>query len=31
VLDWFGHRVLSWRVSIPMEAAFCVETTALLI
>ena len=26
VLDWFGRRVLSWRVSITMEAAFCVET-----
>jgi putative transposase len=26
VLDWFSRRVLSWRVSIKMEAAFCVET-----
>jgi len=26
VLDWFSHRVLSWRVSITMEAAFCIET-----
>ena len=26
VLDWFTRRVLSWRVSITMEAAFCVET-----
>jgi putative transposase len=26
VLDWFSRRVLSWRLSIPMEAAFCVET-----
>src|SRR5512140_2108921 len=26
VLDWFSRRVLSWRVSISMEAAFCVET-----
>ena len=26
VLDWFGRRVLSWRLSITMEAAFCVET-----
>lgn len=26
VLDWFSRRVLSWRVSITMEAAFCVET-----
>ena len=22
---WFSRRVLSWRVSITMEAAFCVE------
>jgi putative transposase len=26
VLDWFNRRVLAWRVSITMEAAFCVET-----
>ena len=26
VVDWFSRRVLSWRVSITMEAAFCVET-----
>ena len=26
VLDWFSRRVLPWRVSITMEAAFCVET-----
>src|SRR5450432_328541 len=26
VLDWFNRRVLSWRLSITMEAAFCVET-----
>jgi putative transposase len=26
VLDWSSRRVLSWRVSITMEAAFCVET-----
>jgi putative transposase len=26
VLDWFSRCVLSWRVSITMEAAFCVET-----
>ena len=26
VLDWFTRRVLSWRVSISMEASFCVET-----
>lgn len=25
VADWFSRRVLSWRVSISMEAAFCVE------
>ena len=26
VLDWASRRVLAWRVSITMEAAFCVET-----
>ena len=26
VLDWFSRRVLSWGISITMEAAFCVET-----
>jgi putative transposase len=26
VLDWLSRRVLSWRVSITMEASFCVET-----
>jgi transposase InsO family protein len=26
VLDWCSRRVLLWRVSITMEAAFCVET-----
>jgi putative transposase len=26
VLDWASRRVLSWRVSITMGAAFCVET-----
>ncbi len=26
VLDWFSRRVLSWKLSITMEAAFCVET-----
>src|SRR5450756_2568049 len=26
VLDWATRRVLSWRVSITTEAAFCVET-----
>jgi putative transposase len=25
VLDWFSRCVLSWRLSITMEAAFCVE------
>jgi putative transposase len=25
VMDWFSRRVLSWRVSVTMEAAFCVE------
>ena len=24
VIDWFSRRVLSWRVSITLEAAFCV-------
>jgi putative transposase len=24
VLDWFSRRVLSWRVSITMDASFCV-------
>src|SRR3979490_275722 len=26
VVDWATRRVLSWRLSITMEAAFCVET-----
>ena len=26
VLDWFSRRVLSWRLSITMEASFCIET-----
>ena len=26
VLDWFSRRVLSWRLLITMEAAFCVAT-----
>ncbi len=26
VLDWCSRRVLSWRLSVSMEAAFCVET-----
>jgi putative transposase len=25
VMDWFSRRVLTWRVSIGMETAFCVE------
>lgn len=25
VVDWFSRRVLTWRLSITMEAAFCVE------
>lgn len=25
VLDWFSRRVLSWRLSITMDAGFCVE------
>ena len=25
VVDWFSRRVLSWRISITLEAAFCVE------
>jgi len=28
VLDWFSRRVLSWRVSITLEAAFCIEALA---
>src|SRR5947199_3141504 len=28
VLDWATRRVLSWRLSITMEAALCVETLA---
>ena len=26
VLDWYSRRVLSWRLSITMDVAFCVET-----
>jgi putative transposase len=29
VLDWFSRRVLSWRVSITMEAAFRNVSTTL--
>ena len=25
VVDWFSRRVLSWRLSITMEAEFCIE------
>ena len=25
VVDWFTRRVLSWRLSITMEVAFCIE------
>ena len=25
VLDWFTRRVLAWRVSITLEADFCIE------
>jgi putative transposase len=25
VVDWFSRRVLSWRLSITMEASFCIE------
>jgi putative transposase len=25
VLDWFSRRVLSWKLSITMEASFCIE------
>jgi putative transposase len=24
VLDWISRRVLSWRLSITMEASFCI-------
>ena len=24
-IDWFSRRVLAWRLSITLEAAFCVE------
>ena len=24
-IDWYSRRVLSWRVSITMDAAFCIE------
>lgn len=25
VVDWFSRRVLSWKLSITMEADFCIE------
>ena len=25
VVDWFSRRVLAWRLSITMEASFCIE------
>ena len=25
VLDWFSRRVLAWRLSITLEAAFCLD------
>jgi putative transposase len=25
VIDWFSRRVLSWQLSITMEAALCIE------
>src|SRR5688572_15260119 len=25
VMDWYSRRVLSWRVSNTMDAAFCIE------
>lgn len=25
VVDWFSRRVLSWRLSITLETAFCIE------
>jgi putative transposase len=31
VLDWFSRRVLSWRVSITMEAAFFVPPSSLAV
>jgi transposase InsO family protein len=27
VLNWFSRRVLSWRLSITMEASFCLAGT----
>jgi putative transposase len=25
VLDWFSRRLLAWRLSVTMEASFCIE------
>ncbi len=25
IVDWFSRKVLAWRVSITMEADFCIE------
>jgi putative transposase len=25
VVDWFSRRVLSWKLSITLETAFCIE------
>ena len=25
VVDWYSRRVLAWRLSITMEAGFCIE------
>ena len=25
IVDWFSRRVLAWRVSISLDAAFCIE------
>ncbi len=25
IIDWYSRKVLSWRLSITMEAAFCIE------
>ena len=26
VVDWFSRRVLAWRLSITLEAEFCIDT-----
>jgi putative transposase len=25
VVDWFSRRVLAWRLSITLDASFCIE------